>query len=64
MPPWTLLTFFGQCDLVVLQEDDLQAVAHHWVVVDDVPDGGDQLDDHLGGVVAGSGLETTAKKSL
>ena len=61
---WTFLTLFGQRDLVVLQEDDLQAVSHHRVVVDDVPDGRDQLDDHLSGMVTWSSLKTKGNKSI
>lgn len=51
------LTLLSQSDSVVLQIDDLQAVSHHRVIVDDVSDGRDELDDHLGRVVTWSRLE-------
>eukprot|EP00047_Mylnosiga_fluctuans_P003292 m.228426 g.228426 ORF g.228426 m.228426 type:complete len:867 (+) comp11740_c0_seq1:45-2645(+) len=46
----------GQGHAVVLEEDDLEPAAHIGVGVDDVGDGCDQLDDHLGHVVPGRGL--------
>lgn len=49
-------TFLCQCDPVVLQKDDFQAVANHGVVVDHLADGCDQADDHLGCVVPRSSL--------
>lgn len=51
------LTLLSQSDSIVLQIDDLQAVSHHRIVVDDVSDGRDELDDHLGCVVTWSRLE-------
>ena len=51
------LTFLGQGHSVVLQEDHFEPVAHNRIVVDNVADGRDQLDDHLGHVVAGRCLE-------
>lgn len=49
-------TFLCQCDSVVFQKDDFQAVAHHRIVVDHLADGCDQADDHLGCVVSGGSL--------
>lgn len=51
-----ITTFLCQCDPVVLQKDDFQPVANHWIVVDHLANGGDQADDHLGCVVTWSSL--------
>lgn len=53
-----LITLLSQCDAVVLQEDDFKAISHHGVIINDISDGRDQLDDHLGSVVSWSSLET------
>lgn len=48
----TRRTLLGQGYPVVLQEDDLKPVPHIGIVVDDLTDGRDEFDDHLGHVVA------------
>lgn len=55
-------TFLCQCDSVVFQKDDFQAVAHHRIVVDHLADGCDQADDHLGCVVSGGSLGGGARR--
>lgn len=45
-------TLLSQGYAVVLQEDDLELVPHIGVVVDDLTNGCDEFDDHLGHVVA------------
>lgn len=45
-------TLLSQGYPIVLQEDDLEPVAHTGIVVDDLTDGRDEFDDHLGHVVA------------
>lgn len=56
------ITLFSQSDPIVLQEDDLQAISNNRVIIDDVSDGRDQFDDHLGGVVAWGRLEEVAEQ--
>lgn len=50
------VTSLCQRDPVVLQKDDFETVADHGVIVDNLADGCDQTDDHLGRVVSRSGL--------
>lgn len=50
-------TFFCKRDPVVLQEDDLQLVSHHRVIIHHVSHRSDQLDDHLGHVIPRSSLQ-------
>lgn len=58
----TVITLLSQSDPVVLQEDDLKAISHHGVVVNDVADGRDELDDHLSGVVPRSCLQAQTQQ--
>lgn len=60
-----LITSLCQCDSVVLQKDDFQAISDHRIIVDHLADGCDQADNHLGRVVSRSGLceEQRAYKS-
>ena len=51
-----------QGDLVVLEEDDLELLAHVLVRVHDRGHAIEQLDDVLGGVVAGGGFATWKSK--
>lgn len=50
------ITSLCQRDPVVLQKDDFETVADHGVIVDNLADGCDQTDDHLGRVVSRSSL--------
>ena len=52
-----LCTFLSQSDAVVLQENDLEAIANHRVVVDHLTNGGDEANDFLGGVITWSSLK-------
>lgn len=54
------LTLLSQGYPVVLQEDDLELVPHIGIVVDDLTDGCDELNDHLGHVVARSCLKKSS----
>lgn len=51
-----MITSLCQCDSVVLQEDDFEAVSDHGVVVDHLADSRNHTDNHLGGVVSRSSL--------
>lgn len=51
-----LITSLCQCDSVVLQKDDFQAVSDHRIVVDHLADGCDQADNHFGCVVSRGSL--------
>lgn len=51
-----ITTFLCQCDSVIFQKDDFQAVADHQIVVDHLADGCDQADDHLGCMVSRGSL--------
>lgn len=53
---WWHPTFLCQRDSVVLQEDHTEAVSYHWVVVNHIPNGCDEFDDHLGHVVSRGSL--------
>lgn len=57
-----VVTFLSQRDPVVLQKDDFETVADHWIVVDHLADGCDQADDHLCGVVSRSRLHQAIGK--
>ena len=51
-------------DVVVVDEDDLDRLGDHGVVVDELSDGVDELDDGLGPDVAGGGLGTEDEDAL
>lgn len=53
-------TLLSQGYPVVLQEDDLELVPHIGVIVDDLTNGCDEFDDHLGHVVAGGCLKKSS----
>lgn len=57
-------TLLSQGYPVVLQEDDLELVSHIGIVVDDLTDGCDELDDHLGHVVARSCLKKSSPERV
>ena len=50
-------TFLCKRHPVVLQEDDLQLVSHHGVIIHHISHRSDQPDDHLRHVIPRSGLQ-------
>lgn len=52
-----MITSLCQCDSVVLQKDDLQAISNHRIIVDHLTDSCDHTDNHLCGVVPRSSLQ-------
>lgn len=57
-------TLLSQGHTVVLQEDDLEPVPHIGIVVDDLTDGCDEFDDHLGHVVARGSLNKSSPEMV
>lgn len=57
-------TLLSQGYPVVLQEDDLELVPHIGIVVDDLADGRDEFDDHLGHVVARGCLKKSSPEMV
>lgn len=51
-----VITSLRQCDSVILQKDDFEAVSDHGIIVDHLADSRDQTDNHLGSVVSRSSL--------
>lgn len=57
-------TLLSQGYPVVLQEDDLEPVAHIGIIVDDFTNGRDEFDDHLGHVVARGCLKKSSPEMV
>lgn len=60
----TRRTLLSQGYPVVLQEDDLELVPHTGIIVDDLTDGRDEFDDHLGHVVARGRLKKSSPETV
>jgi len=60
----TRRTFLSQGYPIVLQEDDLEPVPHIGIVVDDLTDGRDEFDDHLGHVVTRGCLKKSSPEMV
>lgn len=58
------ITLLSQSDTIVLQEDDLQAISYHRIIINNVSNWCDQLDDHLSSVVTWSCLQVHTNISM